>query len=97
MTPHPDDNVVIRLKQKLREARQMGFKVRMEMLDGEQATWCEIAGVQTLFVDISQTAGEQLQQVDQTLRTYLSSRSVPGGNLERQNMSVAREAVKRAA
>ena len=29
-----------------------------------------IAGVLTLFVDLSQTASEQLQQVEETLNTY---------------------------
>ncbi len=67
-----EENVVTRLKQRLGEARAMGFKIRMEPLESEQATWCEIAGVRTLFVDLSQTAAEQLQQVEETLTAYLS-------------------------
>jgi hypothetical protein len=69
-----DQNVVSRLKHKLTEARAIGFKVRMEPLEDEQASWCEIAGVPTLFVDLSQTAAEQLQQVEETLTTYLRER-----------------------
>ena len=65
-----DENVVMRLKHRMDEARSLGFKVRMEPLDGEQATWCEIAGVPTLFVDLSQTAAEQLRQLDETLESY---------------------------
>ena len=65
-----DDNVVQRLKQRLAQARREGFKVRLEVLDGEQATWCEIAGVPTLFVDLSQTAAEQLRQLEETLSAY---------------------------
>ena len=42
----------------------------MEVLDDEQASWCVISGVLTLFVDLSQTASEQLQQVEETLRAY---------------------------
>lgn len=65
-----DQNVVSRLKRRIDEARSLGFKVRMEPLDGEQATWCEIAGVPTLFVDLSQTAAEQLQQLEEALQAY---------------------------
>lgn len=65
-----DENVVTRLKHRIDEARSLGFKVRMEPLDGEQATWCEIAGVPTLFVDLSQSAAEQLQQVNEALSSY---------------------------
>ena len=64
------ENVVSRLRQRLQEARASVFKVRMEVLDDEQASWCVIAGVLTLFVDLSQTASEQLQQVEETLDTY---------------------------
>lgn len=63
-------NVVERLKAKLNEARRQGFKVRMEFLDGEQASWCVIGGDPTLFVDQSQTAAEQLRQLDETLAAY---------------------------
>jgi hypothetical protein len=65
-----DQNVVARLKQRIDEARRMGFRVRMEPLDGEEATWCEIAGVPTLFVDLAQTAAEQLRQLDEALANY---------------------------
>ena len=44
----------------------------MEVLDDEQASWCVISGVLTLFVDLSQTAAEQLQQVEETLNAYQS-------------------------
>lgn len=66
------DNVVARLQQRLIDARQAGLEVRLELLDGQQATWCEIAGSPTLFVDLSQTAAEQLQQVDEAVRAYHS-------------------------
>lgn len=64
------ENVVSRLRQRLHDARTTGFKVRMEVLDDEQASWCVISGVLTLFVDLSQTASEQLQQVEETLLAY---------------------------
>ncbi len=65
-----DQNVVARLKQRIDDARRMGFRVRMEPLDGEEATWCEIAGVPTLFIDLAQTAAEQLRQLDEALANY---------------------------
>lgn len=66
-------NVVERLKDQLRRARELGFNVRMETLADQQATWCVIAGVPTLFVDLSQTAAEQLKQVEETLEAYRKS------------------------
>ncbi len=65
-----DENVVTRLRRRIREAKAMGFKVRSEWLDDEQATWCEVGGVKTLFVDLSQTAAEQLRQLDETLEAF---------------------------
>ena len=70
-----DDNVVIRLKQSLRQARAKGFKVRMEVLDDQQATWCEIGGVPTLFVDMSQNASEQLQQLEEAMAAFEGQRA----------------------
>ena len=74
MSDHPDGNanVVGRLKEKLKEARSQGFKIRMEMLDDEQASWCVVGGIPTLFVDLSQSAAEQLRQVDETLQAYMA-------------------------
>ena len=69
-----DQNVVTRLRSRLNDARGLGFRVRMEPLDGEQATWCVIGGVPTLFVDLSQTAAEQLQQVNESLKAYCQLR-----------------------
>ncbi len=72
-----DQNVVARLKRRIDDARSLGFKVRMEPLDGEQATWCEIAGIPTLFIDLSQTAAEQLRQLEESLTTYCRRTSEP--------------------
>ncbi len=72
--PTKDQNVVSRLRSRLDDARGLGFRVRMVALDGEQATWCVIGGVPTLFVDLSQTAAEQLQQVNESLKAYCQRR-----------------------
>ncbi len=79
-----NENVVVRLKQRLRDARAIGFHVRMETLDGEQASWCEIGGVPTLFVDLSQTAAEQLQQVEETLAAHAAEQSGSDSQTTRQ-------------
>ncbi len=72
---HSEINVVQRLKNELQKARSLGFKVRMELLDGEQPSWCVIGGVPTLFVDISHSAAEQLRQVDEILHAYQAQAS----------------------
>ena len=93
------DNVVVRLKQRLAKARASGFKVRTEMLEGEQATWCEIGGVPTLFVDLSQTAAEQLQQVEETLAAFAMRHSTPGPSVPHVQASLLADSdlEKRAA
>ena len=59
-----DENVVERLASCFNEARKIGFNVRMEVFDDEQAGWCVIGGVPTLFVDLSQAAPIQLKRPD---------------------------------
>lgn len=65
-----DPNIVERLRSRMGDARRLGFRVRSEWLDGQQASWCEIAGVRTLFVDLSQPAAEQLATLEDTLESY---------------------------
>lgn len=94
-----NDNVVSRLKQRLKDARSLGFNVRMELLDGEHGTWCEIAGVPTLFVDLAQTAAEQLHQVEETLAIYLDDQAAAnaGGPKTAASRREDDELAKRAA
>jgi len=63
-------NIVERLKSRLAEVRAMGFTIRLEVLDDEEPAWCEIGGIPTLFVDLTQTAVEQLRQIDEILAAY---------------------------
>lgn len=93
------DNVVSRLKQRLKDARSLGFKVRVELLADEHASWCEIAGVPTLFVDLSQTTSEQLQQVEETLTAYLEGQAAleTGSPGAATAMRAEAEMAKRAA
>ncbi len=64
------ENVVQRLRRRIRDAKKMGFRVRSDWLSEQQASWCEIGGVKTLFIDLSQTAAEQLRQLDESLVLY---------------------------
>ena len=54
------ENVLDRLKRMTRIARQHGFDVRGEPLEGAGCTWCEIRGRRILFLDLSQPATEQI-------------------------------------
>lgn len=49
-------------------ARRLGYKIRHEFLDGQSGGGCEIRGQRWLFVDLSLTPREQLEQVVETLR-----------------------------
>lgn len=64
------ENIVERLRRRMAEAKRMGFRIRTEWLDGQQATWCEVGGVKTIFVDLTQSTAEQLQQLDETLEEF---------------------------
>lgn len=68
ITPQP--HVVARLRTRLLEARQMGFHIRQEFLDGQPAAWCEIGGRKTVFLDSSQTAIEQLASLEEMILSY---------------------------
>ncbi len=70
-----DENVVVRLRRKIRQAKQQGFRVRSEYLEDQQATWCEIGGVKTLFIDLSQTADQQLLQLEESLASFAQQHS----------------------
>ena len=65
-------NVIERLQQRIRDAKGMGIRIRHEWLDDQQATWCEIGGVRTIFIDLSQTATEQLEQLEESLASLAS-------------------------
>jgi hypothetical protein len=76
---NPDDahfgggqNVIERLRQRIRDAKGMGIRIRSEWLDDQQATWCEIGGVKTIFIDLSQSATEQLEQLEESLASLAS-------------------------
>ena len=49
-------------------ARRLGYRIRMECLDGHPSGGCEIRGKKWLFLDLSLSPQEQLGQVLETLR-----------------------------
>lgn len=70
-------NVVARLRQRIADARRLGYRVRIEVLEDQQAGWCQVGKSKLIFIDLSQSAAEQLAQLDETLAEIaaVSSRS----------------------
>ena len=74
-------NIVERLRKKTEYAWRQGFTIRFELLDGREATWCEIGGNKMIFVDIALTANEQLEQIERTIREFERSQMSPQRSL----------------
>ena len=51
------------LEEALELAERIGFRVRQEWLDGRGSGACELKGQQWIFLDLSETAREQLDAV----------------------------------
>jgi hypothetical protein len=73
----PQENVVERLRAKIRQARSKGFVVRQEILGEQPSTWCEIGGRKLLFLDAAQSAREQIATLDELLADYQVATSIP--------------------
>ena len=67
------------LEEALRAAEQLGYRVRHEWLGGSGGGACEIRGVKCLFLDLGQSAAEQLAQVVEVLREENHSSIAPVG------------------
>ena len=63
----PRSTKVTILKQRLAEARQRGFRIRKEWLGGETGGACEVAGKRWLFLDLSLSIEEQIEQVEDAM------------------------------
>ena len=79
ISPRPTDshNVVERLKARIADAERLGFQVRCEPLGDEQADWVIVRGKRILFLDLTQTAGEQLSQLNETLSAFQNRETQP--------------------
>jgi hypothetical protein len=58
-------------------ARQIGYRVREEWLDGRGGGGCEIHGRKWIFLDLALAADEQLDQVLDTLRADPATAGAP--------------------
>ncbi|MCO6458137.1 MAG: hypothetical protein J5I93_22765 [Pirellulaceae bacterium] len=67
------------LEEALAISKQLGYRVRLEWLDGGGGS-CEFAGQRWLFVDLSLTSNEQLERVVEVLR---GDSALPGLRLSR--------------
>ena len=56
------------LQRALELAESMGYGIRQEWLGGAAGGTCEIAGKKWLFVDVSLSPGEQLEQVTDAIQ-----------------------------
>ncbi|TWU63367.1 MULTISPECIES: hypothetical protein [Crateriforma] len=91
------DHVVSRLKWRIQDATQMGFHVRTEPLDGRGADWCQLGRRRILFLDMTQTAADQLEQLDQILAEFRSPTEEPNGDTSAHPaVSMARVSAKAA-
>ena len=61
-------HTIDRLTEALQAAGQLGYRIRQEWLDGRGGGGCEIAGQKWIFLDLAQSASEQLEVVLTTLR-----------------------------
>lgn len=61
-------HTIERLEKAIGEAVQKGFEVRMEPLGGASGGLCEYGKRRWIFVDISASVAEQLEQVLSALR-----------------------------
>lgn len=72
-TPHssvaPTSKVTL-LRQRVAAAKRLGAQIRSEWLGGETGGACEIAGRRWIFLDLSLSIEEQLEQVEDALRQW---------------------------
>lgn len=64
------ENVVERLRRTIREARALGFDIRQEVLGAHRPAWCEFGGKKWLFLDVAQSAREQIETIEAVLASY---------------------------
>ncbi len=96
MKPPATDHVVSRLSWRIQDATQMGFHVRTEPLDGRGADWCQIGQRKILFLDLTQTAAEQLAQLDEVLAEFAAAKLARSEDA-RSEEALAKSGPRRAA
>ena len=69
------ENVAVRFRRRLADAKQLGFDVRLVTLDDQLPGWCSLGGRRVAFIDVTATTTEQLGQLDGILEDYRSRRA----------------------
>ncbi|MBI1247320.1 hypothetical protein GC197_05675 [bacterium] len=65
------------LDQAIATAKELGYQIRREWLDGQGGGVCEIAGKRWIFIDLSLSSMEQLDQVLEALKTDPALEQIP--------------------
>lgn len=68
--PSTVSSKVAMLRQRAAEAKKLGIQIRSEWLGGETGGACEIGGKRWIFLDLSLSVEEQLEQVEDALRQW---------------------------
>ena len=77
------------LEQSLNVVQQLGYSIRHEWLDGDGGGVCEFGGKKWVFVDLAQSADEQLESVVEAIlnepsHTQLEITGTLGSWIQRQ-------------
>ena len=75
-TVQGSENVAKRLQHAMQTAKEMGFEVRLVMLDDQSPGWCVLGAKKLIFLDLKATTREQLEQLDAIVASYCNR--VPG-------------------
>jgi len=73
-TQDTERNIIQRLRSRLADARDAGFRIRTEWLRGETTGWCEFGGSRWIFIDLSLSVTEQLTQLEEALQSFEAGR-----------------------
>ncbi len=68
--PPAERNIIERTRAKLELAQSLGFQIREELTDSQEATWCEVGDSKFLFINLALGVVEQLDQLDRLLAEY---------------------------
>lgn len=63
-------NIKKQLQSFITLAKDSGFEIRHELLDGIGSSICEVRGRKCLFLDVSCGPAEQLESIKATLQTH---------------------------
>jgi hypothetical protein len=80
------------LEQAIEVAEQLGYQTRQEWLGGSGGGRCEFAGKRWIFIDLTLTAFEQLEQITDALRQDPGIHVIPLSPAMRQLLGVRQAA-----